>query len=33
MVARGEEYAGDLDRFALSNWERGRSLAPRESLL
>ena len=33
MVARGEEYAGDLDRSTLSNWERGIRLAPREFLL
>ena len=33
MVERGEEYAGDLDRSTLSNWERGIRLAPREFLL
>ena len=33
MVARGEEYATNLDRSAVSHWERGARLAPREFLI
>ena len=32
MAARGEAYAADLDRSALSRWETGTRLAPREFL-
>ena len=33
MVVRGEKYAANLDRSAVSHWERGTRLAPREFLV
>ena len=33
MVARGEQYAANLDRSTISRWEKGMRLPPREFLI